>query len=169
VRITRVDQQEEHPADQKVNQLVNGVGHVCILASALEFSLAYLTGTIDHWDDDKHRKVLGTPGRPLQEYRNLVPRLFLALRADAAQLADDADRLLAERNRVVHSVMMLETADEPRYKAWHAKTGTTWPVVPEVLSALAHDLASSAAEATGFALAWEERANRDGWPVLPNA
>jgi hypothetical protein len=107
-----VDQQQDRPADEEMNQLVSGVGHVCILASALEFSLAYLTGMIDQWDDDKHRDVLATPGRPLREYRNLVPRLFLALRADAAQLADDAGRLLAERNRVVHSVMMIDTADE---------------------------------------------------------
>jgi hypothetical protein len=162
-----VDQQKDRPADEKMNQLVSAVGHVCILASALEFSLAYLTGMIDQWDDDKHRDVLATPGRPLREYRNLVPRIFPALRADAAQLADDAEVLLTERNRVVHSVMMLETADEPRYEAWHARTDTTWPVVPEDLNALAHDLASCAAEATGFAMAWQERAERDGWPVLP--
>jgi hypothetical protein len=36
----------------------------------LEWSLTYLTGLIENWDDTKHREVLGHPGEPL---RNTVP------------------------------------------------------------------------------------------------
>ncbi len=150
-------------------QLVSGVGQVCISASMLEWALTYLTGLIENWDDAKHREIYGNPGRPLKEYRNLVPRLeAFGLGSDVAQLADDARRLLAERHRVVHSMMMAETKadNEPLYEAWHARTDTTWLVVPEDLNALARDLALCAAEATVFANAWQERAERDGWPVL---
>lgn len=56
-------------------QLVSGVGQVCICASMLEWALTYLTGLIENWDDPKHSEVFGSPGQPLREYRNLVPRL----------------------------------------------------------------------------------------------
>ncbi len=150
-------------------QLVTGVGQVCISASMLEWALTYLTGLIENWDDAKHREVFGCAGQPLKEYRNLVPRLeAFGLGRDVAQLADDAGRLLAERHRVVHSMMMAETKadNELLYEAWHARTDTTWPVVPEDLNALARDLALCAADANAFAGAWAERAERDGWPVL---
>ncbi len=150
-------------------QLVSGVGQVCISAGMLEWALTYLTGLIENWDDAKHSEVFGSPGQPLKEYRNLVPRLeVLGLDPDVAQLANDAGRLLAERHRVVHSMMMAETKadNELLYEAWHARTDTTWPVVPEDLKTLARDLSLCAVEAVAFANAWEERAERDGWPVL---
>jgi hypothetical protein len=73
-----------------------------------------------------------------------------------------------ERNRVVHSVMMIETktTNEPLYEAWHARSDTIWPVDPVALNTLARDLAQCAAEVSGFTHAWEERAERDGWPIL---
>src|SRR5258708_38917725 len=92
----------DEPVDHEVAQLVSGVGQVCVSASMLDWALTYLTGLIDDWDDEKHRKVFSCPGQPLREYRDLVPRLFVPLREDAAKLADDAGRLLAERHRVVH-------------------------------------------------------------------
>ena len=87
---------------------------------------------------------------------------------DARQLADDAGPLLEARNRVVHSVMMIETkaTNEPLYQAWHARSDTTWPVDPVALNTLARDLAQCTAEITGFTHAWEERAERDGWPTM---
>jgi hypothetical protein len=65
--------------------------------------------------------------------------------------------------------MMIEirAADEPLYEAWHARSDTTWPVVPDDLNALARELAECAMEATTFASVWQERAAHDGWPVLP--
>ena len=89
----------DEPVDNEIAQLVTGVGRVCVSASMLAGALTYLTGLIDNWDDEKQRKVLSSPGQPLKEYRNLVPRLFLPLHEDAAKLADDARRLLAERHR----------------------------------------------------------------------
>jgi hypothetical protein len=157
------------PADVGLDLLVRGVGQVCISASMLEWSLTYLTGLIENWDDAKHRDVLGRPGEPLKRYRALVPRLeAFGLGRDADRLAGEAGRLLMERNRVVHSVMMIETkaANEPLYEAWHAKSDTKWPVDPVALNTLAHDLAQCVAEVSGFTHAWEERAERDGWPVL---
>lgn len=122
---------------------------------------------IEIWADQKFTTVVSQPGGPLRAYRRLVPRLkALGLGPDAAQLAEDAGRLLGDRSRVVHSVMMTGTmaADEPLYEAWHARTDTMWPVAPEDLNRLAEDLSRCAAEATAFAEAWEERAERDGWP-----
>lgn len=163
-----MDQNRDEPADQAMAQLVCGVGQVCIAASALEWSLAYLTGLIENWDDDKHQKVLSRPGQPLTKYRNLAPQLESSgIGSDAVQLANDAERLLADRHRVVHSVMMAD--NERRYEAWHAKNDTTWSVVPEDLNTLARDLALCAAEANAFAEAWKERAERDGWPTFPQS
>jgi len=164
-----VDRNADEPIDQAMVELVCGIGQVCISASMLEWALTYLTGLIENWDDAKHREVFGKTGQPLKEYRHLVPRLeAFGLGSDVAQLADDAGRLLAERHRVVHSMMMAETKadNQPLYEAWHARTDTTWPVVPEDLNTLARDLSLCAAEATAFASAWQERAEHDGWPVL---
>ena len=85
------------------------------------------------------------------------------------RLADNASLLLEERHRGVHSVMMIETraADEPLYEAWHAKSDTMWPVDPSGLYDLADRITQCAAEVTGLTHAWEERAERDGWPVVP--
>jgi hypothetical protein len=142
---------------------------VCISACMLEWSLTYLTGLIENWDDTKHREVLGHPGEPLRKYRALVPKLeAFGLGPDAGRLAVDAGRLLQARNRVVHCVMMIETkaTNEPLYEAWHARSDTIRPVDPVALNTLARDLAQCTAEVSGFTHAWEERAERDGWPVL---
>lgn len=101
--------------------------------------------------------------------RALVPRLdAIGLGPDVGQLADEAGRLLEARNRVVHSVMMIEAkaTNEPFYEAWHARSDSVWPVDPLGLHTLALDLAQCMAEVNEFAHAWEERAERDGWPVL---
>jgi hypothetical protein len=164
-----MNEKPESPADNGLDQLVRGVGQVCISASLLEWSLTYLTGLMQDWDDAQLRAVFSRTGGPLKEYRLLVPRLeALGVGPAACQLGDDAGRLLQERNRVVHSVMMLEikATNERLYEAWHAKRDTMWPVDPAVLNKLALDLADCTAQVTGFAQAWEERAERDGWPDL---
>jgi hypothetical protein len=124
---------------------------------------------IEFWADEKFTTVISQPGGPLKAYCKLVSRLeALGFGPDATQLAEDAGRLLGDRNRVVHSVLMTGTkaADEPLYEAWHARTDTMWPVAPEDLKWLAQDLSQCAAEETAFAEAWQERAERDGWPDL---
>lgn len=159
----------EEPADHTMARLVSGVGQVCVSASALEWALTYLTGVIAGWEDPEYARVLGRPGQPLREYQQLVPRLeAFGLGPDPGRLAADAERLLGQRHRVVHSVMLAEVrADNTGlYEAWHAKTDTTWPVVPEDLSVLASDLALRAAEAAALAEAWLARSERDGWPDL---
>ena len=71
------DLSADEPFDHETSQLVSGVGQVCVSASMLEWALTYLTGLIDNWDDEKHRKVLSRPGQPLKEYRHLVPQCHL--------------------------------------------------------------------------------------------
>jgi hypothetical protein len=89
------------------------------------------------------------------------------LRADTEQLLATAEQLLAQRHRVVHSAMMGELDPDSRaYEAWHAKTDAMWSVVPADLNSLARDLAQCAREIDAFGTVWEERANRDGWPLL---
>jgi hypothetical protein len=159
-------------------RLVSGVGQVTMAASSLEWALTYLTGLIDLWGDEQHRNVLQSPGRPLSEFTKLTVRLealcghspSFTLVADGARLlCDDAKRLLAERNRVVHSVWLAQAATDGQlfYEAWHARSDTTTPVVPDELDALAKALVNCVAEAHGFAGAWKERATRDGWPAIP--
>lgn len=116
--------------------------------------------------------VLSSTGQALREYRDLVSRLeAFGLGPDPRTLLEEATKLLQARNRVVHSVMMIDMkgASEPVYEAWHAKADVTWEVDPAALRELAENLSQLCAEAEGFGLAWEERAERDGWPVLPAA
>jgi hypothetical protein len=49
--------------EQAMARLVNGVGQVCISASSLEWSLAYLTGVAQGWDDEKFTHVISTRWR----------------------------------------------------------------------------------------------------------
>ena len=156
--------------DETLEQLVKGVGQVCISASSLEWALTYLVGLIENWDDAKHRQVLRTGGRSLEEFCSLASRLeAFGLGAEVTVLADDARRLLRSRHRIVHSVMMIETkaGDEDRYEAWHAMSDTVWPLVPKDLYDLAFELADCTADVMGLAAAWQERAEHDGWPVVP--
>lgn len=46
-----------------MDQLVHGVGAVCVAESGLEWALAYLTHAIRGWDYTQLAKVLSTPGR----------------------------------------------------------------------------------------------------------
>lgn len=65
------------------------------------------------------------------------------------------------------SAMMGELDPDSRAcEAWHAKTDAMWSVVPADLNSLARDLAQCAREVDAFGAAWEERADRDGWPLL---
>jgi hypothetical protein len=156
----------------ELDQLVRGVGQVCIAASGLEAQLAFLALTLDNWSDEKFREVLSHTGRALDEYKSLVSRLeAFGLGSDPRWLLDEATRLLRARNRVVHSVMMIEVkaATERVYEAWHARSDETWEVRPADLHKLAEDLTRLTGEADAFAHAWEQRAERDGWPVLPVA
>ena len=157
-----VDQLTQPPADAGLDQLVRGVGQVCISASMLERSLTYLTGLIENWDDAKYCEVLGRTGEPLRRYRARVPADAFGLGPDVGQLADEAGRLLEARNRVVHSVMMIEAkaTNELFYEAWHARSDSVWPVDPLGLHTLALDLGQCMAEVNEFADAWEERAER---------
>jgi hypothetical protein len=159
----------KEPADDAMAHLVSGVGQVCISASALEWALTYLTGVISVWEDSEYARVLGKPGQPLKEYQQLASRLqVFGLGPEPGRLAADAERLLGQRHRVVHSVMLAEGRRDSTsaYGAWHPRADVTWPVVAADLRTLASDLALCAAEATGFAQAWQERAERDGWPDL---
>jgi len=155
------------PPDDELDQLIHGVGMVCIAASGLEWALTFLMGEVENWGDEKMRTVLARLNRekaPAQQFRKLARRLeAFGLGPDVIRLADDASLLLEERHRVVHSVMMIETraADEPLYEAWHAKSDTMWPVDPSRLHDLADRITQCTAEVTGLTHAWEERAERD--------
>jgi hypothetical protein len=166
-------QEPDIQTDDELDQLNRGIGMVCIAASALEWTLTFLMGEIENWDDEKMRSVLARLNReqaPAEQFRKLAHRLeTFGLGPDVIRLARDASRLLEERHKVVHSVMIIETkaANEPLYEAWHAKSDTIWPVDPSQLYDLANQIMQCTAEVTGLTHAWEERAERDGWPVIP--
>jgi hypothetical protein len=59
--------------DRERDELVRGIGEVCISASSLEWSLAYLTAVVRYrGSDDKFREIARTPGGPLKEFRKVV-------------------------------------------------------------------------------------------------
>jgi hypothetical protein len=148
--------------DQMMSRLVSGIGQVCISASMLEWALTYLTGMANDWDHARMIAVISKSGEPMREFRKVVPQLEIP-GLDAARFLADAERLLRERNRVVHSVMMLETevAGQFLYEAWHPKSDIMKPVDPDDLNTLALDLSQCAAEAGAFADALQEAAERE--------
>jgi hypothetical protein len=155
---------------EEIDDVVRGVGQVCISASSLEWSLAYCTSVLRCKGDDWFVGVFASPGQPLKQFRkltNAVAARMPELRADTEQLLATAEQLLAQRHRVVHSAMTGELDPDSRAcEAWHARTDAMWSVVPADLNSLALDLAQCAIEVDAFGTAWEERANRDGWPLL---
>lgn len=154
------------------DEIVRGVGEVCISASSLEWSLAYLTSVLwckgNAWFID----VISRPGQPLRKFRDFVRSLAVLapeLQAQAEKILADADQLLMRRHRVIHSIMVGELDPGNRvYEAWHAKSDTMWSVAAADLNDLARDLKQCAAEADAFGAAWENRPERDGWHN-PNA
>lgn len=145
-------------AELAMARLVNGVGQVCISASSLEWSLAYLTGVVEGWDDEKFAHVIARVRRPLEEFHKVMPKLEIFGADDLARILADAEALLGRRGRVVHSVMMLDTtvASAAVYEAWHAKTDATWTVVAEDLNALALEIMNCTAEVVGLTQAFLE-------------
>jgi hypothetical protein len=149
--------------DCERDEFVRGIGEVCISASSLEWSLAYLAAIVRYrGSDDKFRVIARTPGEPLKEFRKVVrsPGVLQALeQAEAEKILVAAERLLDKRNRVVHSAIMDELEPGTRfYDAWHAKSNSIWSVDPVHLNSLARDLMQCAAAADAFGTAWEERA-----------
>jgi hypothetical protein len=156
--------------DADLDDLVWGVGHVCIAASSLEWSMAYCASVIRCAGDAWFVSVYAAPGQTRSEFQKLmrdVAARFPEHQADTERLVADAKYLLDQRNRVVHSAVASERDPDSRFhEAWHAKTDTIWPVDPVELRNLAHDLERCAREIDDFGTAWEERAERDGWPDL---
>jgi hypothetical protein len=144
-----------------------GVGEVCIAASSLEWSLAYLTSVLWRKGDTWFVGLCSRPGRTLPTFAKFVRSLaFLApeLQLQAERILADAKRLLMQRHRVVHSVMVGELEPGSHvFEAWHARSGDTWPVEAADLSRLAADLKQCAMQADEFGTKWEERAEREGW------
>jgi hypothetical protein len=147
--------------DRERDELVRGIGEICISASSLEWSLAYLTAVVRYrGNDDKFRDIARTPGGPLKEFRKVArsPGVLQAPeQAEAEKILVAAERLLDNRNRVVHSAIMDELEPGSRlYDAWHAKSNSIWSVDPDALNNLARDLMQCAAAADAFGTAWEE-------------
>ena len=68
------------PPDDELDQLIRGVGMVCIAASGLEWTLTFLMGEVENWGDEKMRTVLARLNRekaPAQQFRKLARRLVL--------------------------------------------------------------------------------------------
>lgn len=143
---------------QAMARLVNGVGQVCISASSLEWSLAYLTGVVKGWDDEKSAHVIASVRQPLEEFRKVAPELEIFGAEDLTKLLADAEALPGKRGRVVHSVMMLDTtvASAAVYRRGMRKTDTTWTVVLDDLKALALKIMNCTAEVVGLTQAFLE-------------
>jgi hypothetical protein len=153
--------------NDELDQLLRGVGQVCIAASLLDSTLAYVCMIIDGWSGDQYDDVLSN-GRIVEEYGKLVKRLEAAgFGPEARKILEDTKRLRRARNRVVHSVMMTEVKMGRFYDAWHPRTRATWPVEPAKLNQLAEDLRQCNYRAGKFVDDWADLAERDGWPELP--
>jgi hypothetical protein len=94
---------------EEMDDVVRGVGQVCISASSLEWSLAYCSSVLRCMGDDWFIGVFSSPGQPLKQFRKLtsaVAARMPELQADTEQLLATAEQLLVQRHRVVHSAMM---------------------------------------------------------------
>lgn len=147
--------------------IIRGVGEVCIAASSLEWSLTYLTSVLWRKGDAWFVAVFSRPGQTLPTFAKFVRSLkTLApeLQPQAERILADANRLIMQRHRVVHSVMVGELEPGTRvFEAWHAKSGTIWPVEAADLNRLAADLKQCAAQADDFGTEWEDRAEHERW------
>lgn len=132
--------------------------------------MAYCASVVRCKGDAWFISVYAAPGQTRKEFRKLMRDMaarFPEQQANSERLLGDAVDLLDQRNRVVHSVVGSERDPESRfYEAWHAKTGTVWPVDPAELRNLAQDLDRCTREIDDFGTAWEERAEREGWSDL---
>ena len=57
---------------EEMDDVVRGVGQVCIAASSLEWSLAYCTSVLRCKGDDWFVDVFASPGQPLKQFRKLT-------------------------------------------------------------------------------------------------
>jgi hypothetical protein len=159
---------ENKGMDAELDMVERGIGQICIGASSLEWSMAYCASVILSQSDAWFIKVYARPGGARDEFRKLVHAVaasFPEQRAEVEGLCIAAEGLLNRRNRVVHSVVASERDVDSRFiDAWHAKTDAVWPIDPRELRSLADDLALCAARIDAFGAAWEDGAERRGWP-----
>jgi hypothetical protein len=144
-----------------------GVGEVCIAASSLEWSLAYLTSVLWRKGDAWFVNLCSRPGRTLPAFSKFVESLAVLapeLQLQAEGIRADASALLMQRHRVVHSVMVGELEPGSHvFEAWHAKSGETWSVDAADLSRLTAELKRCAELVDDFGTKWEHRADHEGW------
>jgi hypothetical protein len=146
-----------------MDQLVNGVGCVCMSAAGLEWSLGYLVHAMHGWDDETLAKMMGPPGKVWMEFDKLCTERLQPLGPDVEELRSTVESLRRERNQIVHSVWLLSEAasDSPVVELWHPRSDATRTVVAEDLFDLANRIASAAAEVQGLTMAILERGQHE--------
>jgi hypothetical protein len=149
--------------DDAEDQVLRGIGEVCIAASRLEGAMAFLAMTVQNWSDEKYRRVQSRSGKAMRAFEALVPELEeCGLGSDARSILADAAALRDLRNRAVHSVMMFELreANQRLYQAWHARSDELWDIDPAELHELALKLAAAASKTDDLGYDWEVRTGR---------
>ena len=143
--------------------MYQAIGEATVAASSLEAQLVFLVAIARGHDDAWVRQRLGKPAgqvRPL--LRDLVgdvePGPF---REQLRRLLGDADAVLDGRNRLVHSVAMLDHGEDGELllSFWHPGSDTEAAISPAQILEHAHDLGALASRTLALghqALAWHQ-------------
>ena len=128
-------------------ELLQAIGELTLASSRLEFHLAYLVAVARDEDTDWLAATLGKVG----EARRSLAELVKLVGADPAarplvRLRRDADALLDDRSRLVHSVAMWDVSDAvPAPVFWHPRSDTEATITAGQVREHAHDLGAVAA------------------------
>jgi hypothetical protein len=116
------------------DELLHAIGEITVEASYLEYCVAVLVNHANGNSEEGVGKMLSHVGAPLRELQKLREKVeaeqanWLQFCDSLAELEKDLLKALDERNKLVHSVEVLELSSSDLFieeKSWHPKTGTS--------------------------------------------
>ncbi len=108
-----------------VKELLARLGLVCVNATALEFLLVQVVALAEQHDDDWCRRAMSNSGQALKAYQRAARKSLRGFGTRVPGLAERAAHFLDERNKVVHSVAIMEVEELVKAEEiswWHPKS-----------------------------------------------
>jgi hypothetical protein len=122
-------------------KIYEAIGRVAVAATSLQYGAAYCAALGLDEDDEWMRATLERPGTHVQDALRMLAGLVgdsdTVLQQRLVEFADDITTRLRERNKIMHSVVMLASDGEMvETWSWHPRSDSEGPIDIEAMKEL---------------------------------
>jgi hypothetical protein len=122
-------------------KIYEAIGRVAVAATSLQYGAAYCAALGLDEDDEWMRATLERPGTHVQDALRMLAGLVgdsdTVLQQRLVEFADDITSRLRERNKIMHSVVMLASDGEMvETWSWHPRSDSEGPIDIEAMKEL---------------------------------